>query len=194
MEHHFRNPDAYVVDPNYPQSQRLKQGIDNIAKTAGQIAGIIGAGRAYENEVKGAAKDAEYNAAIEAAGTWGGTAVGIGVGLASEPFVGPGGVIVGDMASTAADEIIGAIVEGSLKDSSGEVIYRNGASFESTNESTYKMVEEAAKKAGTKAGRRYPLIEASVATSAQSGFDSARTKVHNYFDGEGIPRQLDTEE
>jgi hypothetical protein len=98
------------------------------------------------------------------------------------------------MAGTAADEIIGAITEGSMKDSSGEVIYRNGANFEDTKDSTYTMVEEAAKKAGARAGHRYPLIEASVATSAESGFDSARTKVHDYLDGEGIPRQLDTED
>ncbi|MEV5429533.1 hypothetical protein [Streptomyces sp. NPDC052701] len=194
MQYHFQHPDAYVADSNYPQNQNLKQGIDQIAKTAGQIEGIIGAGRAYEAEIEGGAKDADYNAALEAAGTWGGTAVGIGVGLGTASLTGPAGVIVGDAAGTAADEIIGAITEGSMKDSTDEVVYRNGSSFEDTRDSTYTMVEEAARKAGDKAGHRYPLIEASVGTSAEAGFDSARTKIHDYLDGEGVPRQLDTEE
>ncbi|MDF3302668.1 hypothetical protein [Streptomyces tropicalis] len=55
-------------------------------------------------------------------------------------------------------------------------------------------VDAAARKAGQSAGHHYPLVEASVATSAEAGFDSARTKVHDYFDGEGIPRKLDTED
>ncbi|MFF0465072.1 hypothetical protein [Streptomyces mexicanus] len=194
MEYHFKHPESYAADPSYPQSESLKQGIVDIAKTAGQIEGIIGAGRAYENEVQGAEADAKYNAAIDAAGSWGGTAVGIGIGMATEPLTGPGGAIVGDMVGTAADEIIGSITEGAKKDSSGDVIYRNGVDFEDTKASTYTMVEEAAKKASTQAGHRYPLIEAAVATSAESGFDSARTKIHDYLDGEGIPRQLDTED
>jgi hypothetical protein len=194
MQYHFQHPDAYVADSNYPQNQNLKQGIDQIAKTAGQIEGIIGAGRAYEAEIEGGAKDADYNAALEAASTWGGTAVGIGVGLGTASLAGPAGVIVGDVAGTAADEIIGAITEGSMKDSTDEVVYRNGSSFEDTRDSTYTMVEEAARKAGDKAGHRSPLIEASVGTSAEAGFDSARTKIHDYLDGEGVPRQLDTEE
>jgi hypothetical protein len=193
MQHHFQHPDAYAADRNYPQSENLKQGIEHIAKTAGQIEGIIGAGRAYESEIEGAEKDAEYNSALESAGTWGGTVVGIGVGLGTASMTGPGGVVVGDMAGTAADEIIGAITEGAMKDSSDEVIYRNGSDFQDTRDSTYTMVEEASRKAGEKSGHRYPLIEGIVGTSAEDGFDSARTKVHDYLEGEGIPRQLDKE-
>jgi len=194
MQHHFEHPDAYVQDPSFNQSENLKQGIDGVARTAGQIEGILGAGRAYAGELEGGAKDAEYNAALENASTWGGTAIGIGVGMATEPLTGPGGAIIGDLAGTAADEIISSITEGAMKDSSGEVIYRNGASFQDTSDSTYKLVEAAARKAGENTGHRYPLIEASVATSAEDGFDSAGRKVHQYLDGEGIPRQLDTED
>jgi hypothetical protein len=38
------------------------------------------------------------------------------------------------------------------------------------------------------------MIEASVATSAQDGFDTSGRLVHQYLDGEGIPRQLATED
>ncbi|GAA1045343.1 DUF6571 family protein [Streptomyces murinus] len=194
MQHHFEHPGAYMGDKSFSQAENLKQGTEHIARTAGQIEGLIGAGRAYQGELDGGAKDAEYNAAIENLGTWGGTAVGIGVGMATEPLTGPGGAIIGDVAGTAADEIIGKITEGAMKDSSGEVIYRNGEQFQDTSDSTYKMVELAARKAGESTGHRYPLIEASVATAAQDGFDTAGNNVGHYLQGEGIPRQLDTEE
>ncbi|MEU6510633.1 hypothetical protein [Streptomyces sp. NPDC046942] len=194
MQHHFENPDSYVGDHSFSQAENLKQGTEQISRTAGEIEGIIGAGRAYQGELDGGAKDAEYNAAIENAGTWGGTAVGIGIGLATEPLTGPGGAIIGDVAGTAADEIISKITDGAMKDSSGEVIYRNGESFQDTSDSTYKLVELAAQKAGDNSGHRYPMIEASAATSAQDGFDTAGRLVHQYLDGEGIPRQLDTED
>ncbi len=193
MQYHFEHPEVYANDPAYDTQDRLKQGIDDIARTAGQIEGMIGAGRAYESELEGGAKDADYNAKIESIGTWGGAVVGIGIGMAATPATGPGGAIIGDLAGTAADEIISGITEGSLKDSSGEVVYRNGEKVEDTRSSTYAAVEAAAQKAGKNSGHSYPLIEASVGTSAESGFDSARTKIHDYFDGEGIPRQLDSE-
>ncbi|MFG2931943.1 hypothetical protein [Streptomyces achromogenes] len=194
MQHHFQHPTAYVEDSSFSQAENLKQGADHIARTAGEIEGIIGAGRAYQAELEGGASDAEYNAAIESAGSWGGTAIGIGIGMATEPMTGPGGAIIGDVAGTAAEEIIGKITEGAMRDSSGEIIYRNGEKFQDTSDSTYKMVELAAQKAGENTGHRYPMIEASVATSAQDGFDTSGRMVHQYLDGEGIPRQLDTED
>ncbi|MEU7414148.1 hypothetical protein AB0B40_33390 [Streptomyces sp. NPDC042638] len=194
MQHHFAHPTAYVEDASFSQADNLKQGADHIARTAGEIEGLIGAGRAYQGELDGGAKDAEYNAAIESAGSWGGTAIGIGIGMATEPMTGPGGAIIGDVAGTAAEEIIGKITEGAMRDSSGEIIYRNGESFQDTSDSTYKMVELAAQKAGQNTGHRYPMIEGSVATSAQDGFDTSGRLVHQYLDGEGIPRQLDTED
>jgi hypothetical protein len=192
MHYHFEHPDRYVTDPAFSQEQRLKQGIEHIARTAGQIEGMIGAGRAYESELEGAEKDAEYNAVLEEVGTWGGSVVGIGIGLAATPATGPGGVVVGGLAGTAADEVIGSIIEGSLKDSSEDVIYRNGTEFEDTKSSTYKAVEAAAQKAGTNSGSEHPFIVSSVGSAAESGFDSARTKIHDYFDGEGIPRTLES--
>jgi len=192
MHHHFTHPGVYL-DPGFTPSESLKQGVDGVAKVAGQIEGMIGAGRAYENEVRGAEADAEYNSALESAGTWGGTAIGIGIGMATAPMAGPGGAIIGDVAGTAAEEVISSITGGMAKDSTDEIVYRNGTLFNDTRDSTYALVEEAAKKAGEAAGQRHPLIEGSVANAAEAGFDTARSKIHDYIDGEGVPRSLDSE-
>ncbi|MGQ4466143.1 hypothetical protein ACN6LC_006071 [Streptomyces violaceoruber] len=194
MQYHFQHPEMYLNDPNFSQDENLKKTIEDVARVGGEIEGTIGAGRAYEGEIEGGKKDADYNAAIEKVGTWGGTAVGIGVGLGTAPLVGPGGVVVGGVAGTAANEIIGAITEGAMKDSSGEVIYRNGQDLEGTKDSTYTLMETAAKKAGENAGNPSPLIISAAVTAAEQGFNNAGKNVHDALDGEGIPRQLEKED
>ncbi|MFC4612283.1 hypothetical protein ACFO9E_31705 [Streptomyces maoxianensis] len=193
MEYHFRHPDAYVADPSFPENESLKKGIGDIAKVAGEIQGTIGAGRAYEGELEGGAKDEEYNAVIEGVSTWGGAAVGMGIGMATSPTAGPGAAIVGDLAGTAAGEIISSLTEGAMKDSSGEVIYRNGQELDGTKESTYTLVEKAAQKAAERAGNPSPHIVSFVATEAEAGFNNAKTNVGDYLQGEGLPKQLDKE-
>ncbi|MFI2779100.1 hypothetical protein [Streptomyces sp. ALB3] len=191
MEYHFRNPDAFITDPGFSHNDNLKQTIELTAEVAGEIQGTIGAGRSYEAEVEGGAKDAEYNKAIEATSTWVGSAVGIGIGIGTAPMLGPGGVVAGGVAGTAADTIIGALTEGAMKDSSGEVIYRNGQDMDATKVSTYELVETAAKTAGEKAGNPSPNIVASVASAAEKGFTSAGANTHSYIDGEGNPAKLE---
>ncbi|MEU9594652.1 hypothetical protein ACGF7W_29470 [Streptomyces sp. NPDC048219] len=194
MQYHFQHPDAYLNDPNFSQDENLKKTIEDVARVAGEVEGTIGAGRAYEGEIEGGKKDADYNSVIEKVGTWGGTAVGIGVGLGTAPFTGPGGVVAGGVAGTAADEIIGAITDGAMKDSSGEVIYRNGQDLDGTKDSTYTLVESAAKKAGENAGNPSPAIVSAAATAAEQGFNNAGKNVHDALDGEGVPRQLEKED
>ncbi|MFJ8509190.1 hypothetical protein [Streptomyces avermitilis] len=193
MQYHFQHPEAYINDPSFSESDKLKKSIEDIARVSGEVEGTIGAGRAYEAEVEGGAKDAEYNSALEKASTWGGSAIGVGVGLGTAPLTGPGGALVGGLAGTAAEEIIGSITEGAMKDSSGEVIYRNGQDMDGTKESTYQLVEQAAQKAGERAHRPSPMIVSSAATAAEQGFNNAGKNVHDAFDGEGIPRQLEQE-
>lgn len=53
MEYHFRNPDAYIADPQFKEVENLKEGVGSIAQVAGEIQGTISAGRAYEGEVEG---------------------------------------------------------------------------------------------------------------------------------------------
>ncbi|MFE5023535.1 hypothetical protein ACFRAO_09520 [Streptomyces sp. NPDC056656] len=194
MHHHFQNPGLYAADPHFDQDQRLQQGINGIARTAGTIEGLIGGGRSLESEIEGAGKDEEYNSAIESAGTWGGSIVGIGIGVGTAPMLGPGGIATAGLAGTAATEIISSITDGSMHDSSGEVIYRNGSHSEDTKNSTYAMVENAARKAGENSDHRYPLIEASVGENSAIGFSDAKTNVHDYIDGEDKAKELDKED
>ncbi|MFJ9035510.1 hypothetical protein ACIRF8_02790 [Streptomyces sp. NPDC102406] len=194
MQYHFQHPEAYAADSHFPPEQSLQQAAGHISRTAGNIEGLIGGGRAFEGELEGGAKDAEYNAAIKGASTWGGSLVGIGVGLGTAPIGGPGAVVAGGLAGTATSEIISSITDGSMKDTSEDVIYSNGEHIEGTRDSAFAMVEEATKKAGENSGHKYPLIEASVAEHAKTGFDDAGQNVHSYLDGEGKAKELDTED
>ncbi|MEU0270965.1 hypothetical protein [Streptomyces sp. NPDC006307] len=191
MQYHFAHPGAFADDPKWPTNENLKLAIEGAARVAGEIEGTIGAGRAYANEVEGGAEDQAFNDALEKGGTWLGAGVGIGIGLVATPATGPGGIIAGGVAGTAAEEIIGAIVEGSMKDSSGEVIYRNGKELSDTKESTYVLIEAAAQKAGESVKNPSPHIVVAAARAAEDGFDSAHTSVGNYLDGQGKPRELD---
>ncbi|MFP3987543.1 hypothetical protein U9R90_08560 [Streptomyces sp. E11-3] len=193
MEYHFANPDAYLADKNYSEDENLKKTIEDVSRVAGEIEGTIGAGRAYANEVEGGAKDQEFNDAITTTSTWVSSGVGIGVGLATAPFSGPGGVVAGGLAGTATGEIIGALTDGAMKDSSDEVIYRNGKEINDTRESTYTLVEAAAQKAGESAKNPSPHIVSSAATAAEQGFNNAKTNVADYCDGQGVPKALDKE-
>ncbi|GHE74057.1 hypothetical protein GCM10018785_47790 [Streptomyces longispororuber] len=194
MEYHFRHPEAYITDSSFSTGENLKKGIEGVASVAGEIEGIIGGGRAYESELEAGGRDQSYNTTLEHVKTWGGTAVGIGVGLGTTPFAGPGGIVAGGVAGTAADEIIDTIIKGSMRDGAGDVIYRNGEDMQGTKESTYKLVEEAARKAGEAAGRPSPHIVSAAAAAAESGFDHAKTNIADAFEGQGTPRQLERED
>ncbi|MFF4868812.1 DUF6571 family protein [Streptomyces sp. NPDC090109] len=193
MEHHFAHPTSHLPDENFSVNENLKKSIEDIARVSGEIEGTIGAGRAYANEVEGGAKDEEFNSAIESASTWVSSGVGIGIGLATAPAAGPGGAVAGGLAGTAADEILGALTEGLMKDSTEEVIYRNGKEINDTKESTYKLIEAAAEKAGENAKNPSPHIVSAAATAAESGFTNAQSMVTDYCNGQGIPKQLEKE-
>ncbi|MFE5510674.1 hypothetical protein ACFQ9J_08675 [Streptomyces sp. NPDC056529] len=193
MEHHFAHPTSHLPDENFSVNENLKKSIEDIARVSGEIEGTIGASRAYANEVEGGAKDEEFNSAIESASTWVSSGVGIGIGLATTPAVGPGGAVAGGLAGTAADEILGALTEGLMKDSTEEVIYRNGKEINDTKESTYKLIEAAAEKAGENAKNPSPHIVSAAATAAESGFTNAQSMVTDYCNGQGIPKQLEKE-
>ncbi|MFE0089604.1 hypothetical protein [Streptomyces sp. NPDC058991] len=192
MEYHFAHPEAYLPDKNFDANENLKKTIEDIGRVAGEIEGTIGAGRAYANELDGGAKDKEFNDAIETTATWVGTGIGIGVGLGTAPMVGPGGIVAGDVAGTAADEILGSLTEGLLKDSSDEVIYSNGQEIDDTRNSTYTLVETAAQKAGEGAKNPSPHIVSAAATAAEQGFSNAQANLDSFIEGQGVPRQLDT--
>ncbi|MFK4071833.1 hypothetical protein [Streptomyces sp. NPDC029674] len=190
MEYHFKNPDAYINDPNFTQADNLKKTIEDVARVGGEIEGTIGAGRAYESELENGAKDSDYNKVMEKVGTWGGTTVGIGIGLGTAPLIGPGGVIVGGITGTAADEIIGSLVDGTMKDSSGEVIYRSGQDINGTRDSTYRLIEQSAHEAGSRSKNSSSHIVSAASTAAEQGFGQAHVNIKDYIEGQGVPGQL----
>ncbi|MGW6535126.1 hypothetical protein ACWGBV_20315 [Streptomyces sp. NPDC055051] len=191
MEYHFAHPEAFVKDDQYTPTQNLEPAIKDIARNAGEIQGTLGAGRAYASELDAGNKDAEFNDAITKAGELGESLVGIGVGAATASAVGPGAVIAGGAAETVAGEIIGSLTEGLMKDSSGEVIYRNGEEIGDTRDSTFRLVEKAALDAGEKAGRPSPHIVALVSAEAETGFNNAQSTVSGFVDGVGVPKALE---
>ncbi|MFE3143212.1 hypothetical protein [Streptomyces scopuliridis] len=162
-----------------------------MARVCAETQGPIGAGRAFASEIDGGVKDQDFNDAIETSSTWVGSGVGIGVGLATAPFVGPGGIVAGGLAGTAVDEILGGLTGGLMKDSADEVIYRNGQEMDTTRESTYALVESAAEKAGESAKNPSPAIVAATAIAAEQGFNNATSNFKTTIDGEGNPQQLD---
>lgn len=193
MQHHFQNPDSFINDPNFSKADNLDATIGKVAERSGEIQGIIGGGRAYEAEVDGGAKDAEFNGALESAKDWGSGLVGIGVGVATAPVSGPGGIVAGGLATTGADQLLDAIFGGVEKDSAGEVIYRNGEEWGKTEDSTYTLVERSAQNASEASGNPSPHIVSTASERAESGFNNAATDISKYVDGEGIPGELDTE-
>jgi hypothetical protein len=99
-------------------------------------------------------------------------------------------VIVGGIAGTAADQIIDHLIEGSIKDSSQEVIYRNGEDINGTRDSTYRLIEEATREAGTRSKNPSPHIVSAASSAAEQGFSSAHVNIKDYIEGQGIPGKL----
>ncbi|MFF5505522.1 hypothetical protein [Streptomyces roseolus] len=191
LEYHFAHPDAFVDEKGNTPAQNLEKATGAIAHNAGEIQGMLGAGRAYAAELDAGNKDAEFNDAITKAGELGESLVGIGVGAATASAVGPGAVIAGGAAETVAGEIIGSLTEGLMKDSSGEVIYRNGEEINATRESTFALVEKAAQESEKKTGVSYPSVVSSIAGQTEAGFTSAHTNIRDYCEGVGVPNALE---
>ncbi|WP_199552104.1 DUF6571 family protein [Streptomyces sp. N35] len=184
LHYHAENPDALLSgDKGLTASIR-------VGETAGEIQGIIGGGRAFEAEDQAAESDAEYNKALDSASTWGGALAGTGIGLLVAPTAGPGAIVAADAANTAAGEIISSITDGAKKDSTGEVIYQNGKSWDATHASTYKLLEVEVNAAGKASGSPNPAISVEVAAAAERGFTNARTNITDHIDGESRPQEL----
>ncbi|MFJ2111012.1 MULTISPECIES: hypothetical protein [unclassified Streptomyces] len=187
MEYHFNNPNAYISDPKFSDADNLKEAIGSIAKNSGEIQGTLAAGRAYEVENSGAEKDAEFNKSLDTAQSWASSAAGIGVGLVSAPYTGPGAAVAGGLAETATGEILGAIVDGFKKDGSSEILYRNGADWDETQKSTFLLLQQGAERAGELSGNLSPHIVAISSREAEGGFTTAAANVERYVSGQKIP-------
>lgn len=187
LEYHSANPDAFI------DGNKGLRASHQVGEVMGEVQGILGAGRAYETEVQGGEQDAKYNAALDQASTWGGALAGTGIGLLVAPTAGPGAIVAGDLAGTFAEEAISAITGSMKKDSTDEVLFRNGKEWDSTREDTAELLERGAEAAGKASGSPNQELERSIASSAEDGFNNAATNVKTYIDGEGRPRDLQEE-
>ncbi|ANW20541.1 hypothetical protein [Streptomyces clavuligerus] len=185
IESHCRNP------AGGPHGATVNDAIAAAARSAGDIQGILGGGRASEAEETKGASEAKFNKALDTANAWGSSLVEAGIAFFVAPTAGPGAIAAGELGGTVAGEIIGAITDGYKKDSADEVIYRNGKAWDSTRESTYILLETAYGEARKESVRR-DAINVDVAIEAETGFTNAARRVRDALEGQGLPGQLDS--
>ncbi|MER6913036.1 hypothetical protein ABT354_15315 [Streptomyces sp. NPDC000594] len=174
-----------------PSGAVINDAIKATARIGGEIQGIISDGRAIAVEEDRGEADAKFNKSLEDAKTWGSALVGGGVGILLGPTSPPAAIVGGELAKTAAGEIIGWITDGYKKDSTDEVIYRNGQEWDSTRESTFQVFEKAYAEAWKNSGRRDD-INVDVAGEAKQGFTNAAEYIRTSVHGAGAPGQLET--
>ncbi|WP_314412646.1 hypothetical protein [Streptomyces sp. DSM 40484] len=169
MEQHAKHPEFY----DYPQ----KNGgaVKSIAYDTGRLQGIIGKGQYFQANEDGAQASARDSAWKEHASIWGGSVVGSATAIATTPFTGPGGIVLGGLAGTAADELFNGMLNGFGDDGEErEKVYQNVNKLGQTRMSTIRTTQEAAKfstgsdDAGSVAG-----------SEAGKGFQSANSMIEN---------------
>ncbi|MFI1413157.1 hypothetical protein ACH4Y0_25045 [Streptomyces sp. NPDC020707] len=106
MEQQAKYPEIF----KYPQD--TEETIKQIAYDTGRFQGVIGKGRYFQANMDGAEAAARGDAWKEPTSTWGGSVVGSATALATTPFTGPGGIVLGGLAGTAADEVFNGILDG----------------------------------------------------------------------------------
>ncbi|MEV6396450.1 DUF6571 family protein [Streptomyces sp. NPDC051907] len=184
IDFHAQHPDLYVNTLSQDRSDAMKSMVESISRDAGEIEGIIGAGRDYALEEKIVDGDGEFNKALGQSGTWAGSLVGIGVGIGASPFLGPGGIVAGGLLGTATGEIINGIVEaGEKKEELGEQVFRNGASWESLKEDTGYTTRQAIDTTVLRGSPDAGLYKTSAAASVETGFGDAQSGIDKYFSG-----------
>ncbi|MET9566862.1 hypothetical protein [Streptomyces tauricus] len=142
MEQQAKHPDAF----KYPQN--TEGTITQIAYDTGLFQGVIGKGRYFQANMDDAEVAARDDAWKEHASTWGGSFVGSATTLATAPFTGPGGIVLGGLTGTAADEVFNGILGGFDDESQGKKkVYQNVQELGETKISTALTTQNAAKSA-----------------------------------------------
>ncbi|PSM38770.1 hypothetical protein C6Y14_34905 [Streptomyces dioscori] len=170
--------EAQVKHPStYPQP--ADAAIDKITYGTGLFQGVIGAGQHFQADKDSADSAAQSSAWKDHASTWGGSLVGSATAIAMTPFTGPGGVVAGGLAGTAAGEIFSGILDGFGDDGEQrkEQVYQNVKNTAQSERSAILTTQysvraatgddSAASRAGDQAGRGFadavPLIDKRVA-------------------------------
>ncbi|MFJ6842118.1 hypothetical protein ACIQRE_05520 [Streptomyces griseoluteus] len=184
LDHHMRHPDAYVntLSPNHHEA--LTQTIKSISTNAGEIEGVIGSGRDYALEHKLVEGDGAYNTALGKAGTWAGSLAGIGIGLGTSAFSGPGGAVASGLAGTASGEIINGIVQGANRDRLDGQIYRDGHHWEVLKEDTAQTTRASLAATALRHDPSFRLYEEISDSAVDDGFRSGQGNVQKYLKGE----------
>ncbi|MEV7140012.1 DUF6571 family protein [Streptomyces tauricus] len=116
VSQHVYSAALMTQQAKYPNSfeypQEIEETIKQIAYDTGRFQGVIGKGRYFQADKDGAEAAARGDAWKEPVSTWGGSVVGSATALATAPFTGPGGVVLGGLAGTAADEVFNGILGG----------------------------------------------------------------------------------
>ncbi|MFS8204860.1 hypothetical protein ACLVWQ_40080 [Streptomyces sp. CWNU-52B] len=170
-EQQVKHPDAF----SYPLD--TKDTVDQIAYDTGCFQGVIGQGRYFQADINDAEAAASNDAQKEHVRTWGGTIVGSATAVATAPVSGPGGIVLGTLAGTAADEIFNGILDGFGNDDGKEreQVYQNVKDMGQIKESAIRTTQEAVKAAS--GSEEY---ESLAGGRAGEGFKSAHELVGNY--------------
>jgi hypothetical protein len=169
MQYHFQHPDAFSPDGRADMDQTIRL----ISERAGEIQGTIGDGRADELVARGSAEDKAFNEALDGAKGFTNGLIGIGAGIATAPFTGPGAIIASGAATIGAEELLNHLVPGLERNHDEELKYRTGGDLNAMKNDTSEMVSKAAREGG----------RTSIATDgAQAGFNNAHTNLADYVD------------
>ncbi|MGW7260990.1 hypothetical protein [Streptomyces sp. NPDC054834] len=184
IDFHAQHPEIYVnhLSPNHRDA--MNSAVTSFAKDAGEIEGIIGAGRDYALENKIVESDGSYNDALGKAGTWAGSLAGIGVSLGTAPFAGPSGTVAGGLLGTATGEILNGIVGSNQHDHLADQVYRNGASWEDLKNDTVTTTKQSISATDLRHSPDLGLYQSTAATAVDDGFGAAKDDVDKYFAGE----------
>ncbi|MFD8261845.1 hypothetical protein ACFV19_23585 [Streptomyces griseoluteus] len=184
IDFHAQHPEVYVDDLSSSHHDSMNRAIGVFARQAGEIEGVIGAGRDYALEQKIVDGDGSFNTALGKAGTWAGSLAGIGVGLGTAPFAGPSGTIAGGLLGTATGEILNGIVGANQSDHLAHQVYRNGREWESLKTDTVTTTQDSIMVTRLRRSPDVGLYSSTAAESIDAGFGAARENVDKYFQGE----------
>ncbi|MGV9322573.1 hypothetical protein [Streptomyces sp. NPDC003660] len=184
IEYHMKHPDAYVNTLSPDRHEALTQTITSISTDAGEIEGVIGAGRDYALEHKLVENDGDYNKALGKAGTWAGSLAGIGIGLGASAFSGPGGAIASGLTGTASGEIINGIVQGANRDRLDGQIYRDGQHWAVLKEDTAQTTRDSLAATDLRHDPSFRLYKEISDSAVDDGFRAGQSNVQKYLKGE----------
>ncbi|MGN9819119.1 hypothetical protein ACTMUQ_27695 [Streptomyces sp. SD11] len=174
MEAQAKHPGLYPLSTDIDASTAAT--IDKIAFQTGLFQGVIHSGQYFQTEKDGVEVVERNNAWKEHASTWGGSLVGSATAITTASFTGPGGIVAGGLAGTAAEEIFSGILNGFGDDEEQEdrQVYQNVKRTDKIQHSVIVTTQESAKIATGK-----EADENRVGDEAFRGFSNADSLIRN---------------